>query len=109
MFKISISFLVIYADINANSDTCHKQIKLYDVCVWCIINCESIYILSADEDEADEDFVGESEEGRAASQKASLSEEGEGEDCWFWNSPFVGQGDHSDWWSRCSAERAYQP
>ena len=106
MFKISISFLVIYADINANSDTCHKQIKLYDVCVWCIINCESIYILSADEDEADEDFVGESEEGRAASQKASLSEEGEGEDCWFWNSPFVGQGDHSDWWSRCPAERA---
>ena len=50
-----------------------------------IINRESIYILSADEDEADEDFVGESEKGRAASQKASLSEEGEGEDCWFKN------------------------
>ena len=80
--------------------------------LWFLVyffNCESIYILSADEDEADEDFVGESEKGRAASQKASLSEEGEGEDCWFWNSPFVGQGDHSDWWSRCPAERAYQP
>ena len=56
--------------------------------LWFLVyffNCESIYILSADEDEADEDFVGESEKGRAASQKASVSEEGEGEDCWFKN------------------------